>query len=86
VNDELERAHLQTLQHCLKELLSLWFTVGFLTLERVTWHSSCDMLQKVGSDAVYLARLNRLIPVRREIKSNQRLPLFALARTFTLIA
>lgn len=38
---------LQQLNVTLKELLSLWFSVGFLNLERVTWKSPCEMLQKV---------------------------------------
>ena len=32
----------------LKDLLSLWFSVGFFSLERVTWQSPCDIVQKVG--------------------------------------
>ncbi|WAR08338.1 DCMC-like protein [Mya arenaria] len=43
---ETDRAHLTSLQLCLKELLSLWFTMGFLRLERLTWQSPCDVLQK----------------------------------------
>lgn len=31
----------------LKEMLFLWFSVGFMTVERVTWQTSCDILQKV---------------------------------------
>ena len=31
----------------LRDLLSLWFTVGLLSLQRITWDSPCDMLQKV---------------------------------------
>ncbi|XP_052240597.1 malonyl-CoA decarboxylase, mitochondrial-like [Dreissena polymorpha] len=47
-SSDLDRAHLEALQSCLRELLSLWFTMGFLQLERATWHSSCDMLQKIS--------------------------------------
>ena len=32
----------------LRELLTLWFAVGFLDLQRVTWTSPCDIVQKVG--------------------------------------
>lgn len=39
--------YVQTMNSCLRDLLSLWFSVGFLTLERITWQSSCDILQKV---------------------------------------
>lgn len=45
--DPSELAYLRALNVTLKDLLTLWFSVGFLTLERVTWQSSCDMLQKV---------------------------------------
>ena len=40
--------HLHAMNTCLRDLLSLWFSVGFLGLERITWESPCDMLQKVG--------------------------------------
>jgi len=48
---------LQQLNNTLKDLLSLWFTVGFLSLERVTWKSPCEMLQKVSEyEAVHPVR------------------------------
>jgi len=37
----------QQLNHTLRDLLLLWFSVGFLHMERVTWESACDILQKV---------------------------------------
>nr|XP_020138293.1 malonyl-CoA decarboxylase, mitochondrial-like [Microcebus murinus] len=38
----------------LKGMLSEWFSSGFLNLERVTWHSSCEVLQRVSeSEAVH---------------------------------
>ncbi|CAN7988876.1 unnamed protein product, partial [Ixodes hexagonus] len=41
----------------LKDLLSLWFTVGFIKLERITWQSSCEMLQKISDyEAVHPVR------------------------------
>ncbi|KAK8761183.1 hypothetical protein V5799_027551 [Amblyomma americanum] len=41
----------------LKDLLALWFTVGFIKLERITWKSSCEMLQKVSEyEAVHPVR------------------------------
>lgn len=43
-------AHLQRLNRELRELLLLWFSVGFLRLQRITWRSPCDMLQKVSLD------------------------------------
>lgn len=32
----------------LRTLLANWFSVGFLTIEQVTWSSPCSMLQKVS--------------------------------------
>ncbi|XP_067004355.2 malonyl-CoA decarboxylase, mitochondrial [Anabrus simplex] len=48
---------LQQLNLTLKEMLSLWFSVGFLNLERVTWKSPCEMLQKISEyEAVHPVR------------------------------
>lgn len=48
---------LQQLNTTLRELLSLWFSVGFLQLERVTWKSPCEMLQKISEyEAVHPVR------------------------------
>lgn len=46
-HSELNGALYQELNNALKELLMLWFTVGFLNLERITWNSPCDLVQKV---------------------------------------
>lgn len=55
--DPSELAHLRALNVTLKDMLTLWFSVGFLTLERVTWQSSCEMLQKVSDyEAVHPIR------------------------------
>lgn len=46
--------HMNTI---LKDLLALWFTVGFIKLERITWQSSCEMLQKISEyEAVHPIR------------------------------
>ncbi|KAF6208067.1 hypothetical protein GE061_016517 [Apolygus lucorum] len=48
---------LQQLNANLKDLLTLWFSVGFLQLERVTWRSPCEMLQKISEyEAVHPVR------------------------------
>ncbi|KAK9506712.1 hypothetical protein O3M35_008597 [Rhynocoris fuscipes] len=48
---------LQQLNVTLKDLLSLWFSAGFLNLERVTWQSPCEMLQKISEyEAVHPVR------------------------------
>ncbi|ELW62949.1 Malonyl-CoA decarboxylase, mitochondrial [Tupaia chinensis] len=44
----------QEMNGVLKSMLSEWFSSGFLNLERVTWHSPCEVLQKVSeSEAVH---------------------------------
>ena len=49
-NEEKERLKpiLRTMNNHLKLLLAHWFSAGFLTLEQITWNSSCSMLQKVS--------------------------------------
>lgn len=50
-------ASLKSFDRTLRDLLSVWFTVGLLRLERVTWESSCDMLQKISEyEAVHPVR------------------------------
>lgn len=39
---------LQEMNGVLKGMLSEWFSSGFLNLERVTWHSPCEVLQKIS--------------------------------------
>uniref|UniRef100_A0A452UKN9 Malonyl-CoA decarboxylase n=1 Tax=Ursus maritimus TaxID=29073 RepID=A0A452UKN9_URSMA len=44
----------QEMNGVLKGMLSEWFSSGFLSLERVTWHSPCEVLQKISeSEAVH---------------------------------
>lgn len=38
---------LQTMNSILHNLLSIWMSVGSLHLEKVTWESPCDLLQKI---------------------------------------
>ncbi len=45
---EQENPYLHSMNSCLRDLLSLWFSVGFLHLQRITWQCPCDMLQKVA--------------------------------------
>lgn len=47
VNDADESIIIQQLNHTLRDLFLLWFSVGFLHMERITWESACDILQKV---------------------------------------
>jgi len=47
VKDANESMVVQQLNRTLRDLLLLWFSVGFLHMERITWESACDILQKV---------------------------------------
>ncbi|XP_062923213.1 malonyl-CoA decarboxylase, mitochondrial [Mobula hypostoma] len=49
--------HIKEMNGILKTLLSNWFSTGFLKLERVTWQSSCELLQKISQyEAVHPVR------------------------------
>ncbi|XP_077165959.1 malonyl-CoA decarboxylase, mitochondrial [Paroedura picta] len=52
-----EGPHLREMNGVLKNMLSEWFSAGFLNLERVTWQSPCEILQKISdSEAVHPVR------------------------------
>ena len=42
-----EYAALKTMNGNLRNLLSNWFSVGFLTLQQVTWDSPCSLVEKI---------------------------------------
>ena len=46
-SSESEFAALKALNLNLKNLLSNWFSVGFLQLEQVTWQSPCSLVEKI---------------------------------------
>ncbi|XP_026114883.1 malonyl-CoA decarboxylase, mitochondrial-like [Carassius auratus] len=49
--------HMRDLNSNLKGLLSEWFSVGLLRLERITWQSPCEILQKISQyEAVHPVR------------------------------
>ncbi|XP_030646230.1 malonyl-CoA decarboxylase, mitochondrial [Chanos chanos] len=49
--------HIRDLNNTLKSLLSEWFSVGLLRLERITWQSPCELLQKISQyEAVHPVR------------------------------
>uniref|UniRef100_A0A8B9U0C9 Malonyl-CoA decarboxylase, mitochondrial n=1 Tax=Anas zonorhyncha TaxID=75864 RepID=A0A8B9U0C9_9AVES len=49
--------HVKEMSGVLKNMLSEWFSTGFLNLERVTWQSPCEVLQKISdSEAVHPVR------------------------------
>ncbi|XP_059761545.1 malonyl-CoA decarboxylase, mitochondrial [Balaenoptera ricei] len=50
----MEGPHVREMNGVLKSMFSEWFSSGFLNLERVTWHSPCEVLQKISeSEAVH---------------------------------
>ncbi|XP_073164169.1 malonyl-CoA decarboxylase, mitochondrial isoform X3 [Lepidochelys kempii] len=60
----------------LKSMLSEWFSTGFLNLERVTWQSPCEVLQKISdSEAVHPVR--NWIDMKRRVGSYRRCYFFA---------
>ncbi|XP_045132517.1 malonyl-CoA decarboxylase, mitochondrial-like isoform X1 [Portunus trituberculatus] len=67
---------LKTLDTVLRELLSLWFTVGLLDVQRITWESPCNLLQKISEyEAVH--------PVRNWTDLKRRVGLYRRCFTFT---
>ncbi|KAK4304483.1 hypothetical protein Pmani_007792 [Petrolisthes manimaculis] len=69
-------AALKTMDSTLRELLSLWFTVGLLNVQRITWESPCNMLQKVSEyEAVH--------PVRNWTDLKRRVGLYRRCFIFT---
>nr|KAG5708897.1 hypothetical protein BaRGS_009306 [Batillaria attramentaria] len=73
---ELDSAHFQALSRLLQELLTLWFGVGFLHLQRVTWTSPCDLVQKISDfEAVH--------PIRSWRDLRQRVGSYRRCYTFT---
>lgn len=63
--------HVREMNGVLKNMLSDWFSQAFLNLERVTWHSPCEVLQKISeTEAVHpvkdwLDMKQRVGPYRR---------------------
>ncbi|XP_018497245.2 malonyl-CoA decarboxylase, mitochondrial [Galendromus occidentalis] len=56
-NANSDLAGLRTMSNQLKELLSVWFSAGLMKVERITWQSSCQMLQKISEyEAVHPVR------------------------------
>ena len=67
---------IQQLNVTLRDLLLLWFSVGFLHLERITWQSACDMLQKVSDyEAIH--------PVKNWLDLKQRVGPYRRCYIFT---
>ncbi|XP_034282424.1 malonyl-CoA decarboxylase, mitochondrial [Pantherophis guttatus] len=68
--------HVREMNGVLKNMLSEWFSTGFLTLERVTWQSPCEILQKISdSEAVHPVR--NWMDMKRRVGSYRRCYYFA---------
>ncbi|XP_053976346.1 malonyl-CoA decarboxylase, mitochondrial-like [Hylaeus volcanicus] len=71
-----ENVLIQQLNVTLRDLLLLWFSVGFLHLERITWQSACDMLQKVSDyEAIH--------PIKNWLDLKQRVGPYRRCYVFT---
>ncbi|CAF4809103.1 unnamed protein product, partial [Rotaria magnacalcarata] len=64
-------AYVERMSESLRDLLATWFTTGLLQVERVTWQSPCEIVQRVSEyEAVHRIRYwadlkRRLGPYRR---------------------
>lgn len=62
---------LRFLNNSLRDLLGLWFSGGMMSLERITWQSSCEVLERIAQyEAVHPVRhwtdiKHRVGPYRR---------------------
>ncbi|KAJ3596580.1 hypothetical protein NHX12_002985 [Muraenolepis orangiensis] len=71
-----EGHHMRDLNGTLKSLLSEWFSVGLLQLQRITWQSPCEVLQKISQcEAVH--------PVRNWTDMKSRVGPYRRCYTFT---
>ncbi|XP_050759877.1 malonyl-CoA decarboxylase, mitochondrial [Gymnogyps californianus] len=68
--------HVKEMNGVLKNMLSEWFSTGFLNLERVTWQSPCEVLQKISdSEAVHPVR--NWVDMKRRVGSYRRCYFFS---------
>nr|XP_022293688.1 malonyl-CoA decarboxylase, mitochondrial-like isoform X1 [Crassostrea virginica] len=65
------KAHMRILQQTIRDLLALWFSVGFLHLQRITWQSPCDMVQKI-SDYEAVHPIRDVSDLKRRVGSYRR--------------
>uniref|UniRef100_A0A6I8RH42 Malonyl-CoA decarboxylase n=1 Tax=Xenopus tropicalis TaxID=8364 RepID=A0A6I8RH42_XENTR len=68
--------HIREMNGVLKCMLSEWFSVGFLNLERITWQSPCEVLQKISEyEAVHPVR--NWTDMKRRVGPYRRCYMFA---------
>ncbi|XP_072748417.1 malonyl-CoA decarboxylase, mitochondrial [Anoplolepis gracilipes] len=75
VKDTDESIIIQQLNHTLRDLLLLWFSIGFLHMERITWKSACDILQKV-SDYEAIHPIRNWLDLKRRVGPYRRCYIF----------
>ncbi|KAM0728811.1 Malonyl-CoA decarboxylase, mitochondrial [Formica fusca] len=73
--DTDESIIIQQLNHTLRDLLLLWFSIGFLHMERITWESACDILQKV-SDYEAIHPIRNWLDLKRRVGPYRRCYMF----------
>ncbi|KAM5138107.1 malonyl-CoA decarboxylase, mitochondrial [Mantella aurantiaca] len=68
--------YIREMSGVLRSMMSEWFSVGFLHLERITWQSPCEVLQKISEyEAVH--------PVRNWTDMKRRVGSYRRCFTFT---
>ncbi|KAG7209608.1 hypothetical protein KM043_011264 [Ampulex compressa] len=70
-----ENIVIQQLNLTLQDLFLLWFSVGFLHLERITWQSACDILQKV-SEYEAIHPIKNWVDLKRRVGPYRRCYIF----------
>ncbi|XP_025155903.1 malonyl-CoA decarboxylase, mitochondrial-like isoform X2 [Harpegnathos saltator] len=74
-NDADESIIIQQLNYTLRDLLLLWFSVGFLHIQRITWESACDILQKI-SDYEAIHPMRNWLDLKRRVGPYRRCYIF----------
>uniref|UniRef100_A0ACB8EAD1 Uncharacterized protein n=1 Tax=Sphaerodactylus townsendi TaxID=933632 RepID=A0ACB8EAD1_9SAUR len=68
---------LEEMNGVLKNMLSEWFSAGFLTLERVTWQSPCERILSKISDSEAVHPVRNWVDMKRRVGSYRRCYYFA---------
>jgi malonyl-CoA decarboxylase len=59
-------AYVKRMSDNLRDLLAIWFTTGLLNVERITWQSPCELVERISEyEAVH--------PIRTWIDLKRRL-------------
>uniref|UniRef100_A0A8C2R2R0 Malonyl-CoA decarboxylase, mitochondrial n=1 Tax=Capra hircus TaxID=9925 RepID=A0A8C2R2R0_CAPHI len=76
----VEGPHVREMNGVLKNMLSEWFSSGFLNLERVTWHSPCEVLQRI-SEAEAVHPVKTWMDMKRRVGPYRRCYFFSHCST-----